>query len=413
MKIGIFGCTADPFTSAHYEIVNKVLNDKLVDKVIVIPTIVNYYRKDKTELFDLASREHIIRHWFEDRIDVILDFHEYELAVNTALYYDNPKDINNRRYFHMLNDIFKRYGKTHEYFTIIGGDSWNNLPKWYNWNELGKETKFIVILRDNGYIKDLAAEHDAYKAQPTHVLELDNAIASISATKIRKQLEDICKGMSTGPAGTPLNIYLDEIDNYKKNKKTYFDKETEYSTIMKIVEENISNFERLLAHTPIFDLIESPEVEAGFRPVQIKSSDWVSIIVEKDRKFLMVKQLRYGLKQEFEEFPCGMLEKDEDVITAGMRELEEETGYKVLDRRSVHYLGKFAANPAFMTNHMHYLHVNLDYALYEEVPTKFDEHEHLTSYWTPKDIAYENFMKSSGSSLMAGAYLQLLKNNIM
>ena len=80
MKVGIFGGTFDPFTRAHYEIVNEILRRKLVDKVLVIPTVVSYYRKDKQEMFNLASRKKIIERWFEGREDVVLDFHEYELA---------------------------------------------------------------------------------------------------------------------------------------------------------------------------------------------------------------------------------------------------------------------------------------------------------------------------------------------
>ena len=107
-----------------------------------------------------------------------------------------------------------------------------------------------------------------------------------------------------------------------------------------------------------------------------------------------------------------MIEKDEDVIDAGLRELEEETGNKILDRRSVHYLGKFAANPAFMTNYMHYLHVNLDWAQYEVKDMKLDSHEHLTAYWTDKKKAFNNFMRSQGSSLMGCAWMLCMKNGI-
>ena len=413
MKIGVFGGTFDPFTSAHYEIVNKVLSDKLVDKVIVIPTIVNYYRTGKTELFDLADREKIIKKWFEGREDVILDFYEYGLLAWNIKEFKADTLLSNRRYYHMLIDIFRRYENYGDvkYFTIVGGDSWDNLSTWYNWKELGKETEFIVVTRYNQDLAYYGDDEEVFKAQPAHAFNLDDRVAEISATKLRKHLEEACEGMSMGPNGTPFNIYLDEIDDYKKTRKTWLDREKEYDSMMKLIGDNVSH-DRLLAHTPIFDLVEAPEVEAGFKPVKVKSQDWVSIIVEKDGKFLMVKQLRYGLNAELEEFPCGMIEKDEDVIDAGLRELEEETGNKILDRRSVHYLGKFAANPAFMTNYMHYLHVNLDWAQYEVKGMKLDSHEHLTAYWTDKKEAFNNFMRSQGSSLMGCAWMLCMKNGI-
>ena len=46
-KVAIFGLTGDPFTVAHREICKQVMDHDLVDELHVIPTIVDYYRKDK------------------------------------------------------------------------------------------------------------------------------------------------------------------------------------------------------------------------------------------------------------------------------------------------------------------------------------------------------------------------------
>lgn len=80
-----------------------------------------------------------------------------------------------------------------------------------------------------------------------------------------------------------------------------------------------------------------------------------------------VKQLRFGTMKEYVEFPCGVVEHDEDPHDAAIRELAEETGIKVIDKSDMTYLGKLAANPGFMTNYMHYWAVNLDNVAYEEV----------------------------------------------
>lgn len=187
MKVGIFGGTFDPFTRAHYEIVNEILRQKLVDKVLVIPTVVSYYRKDKQEMFDLASRKKIIERWFEGREDVVLDFYEYELAVNTSLFYDDPKELDNRRYWHMLQDIKKRYGDANEYLTIVGGDSWNNLSTWYNYEDLLISSTFIVVHRNEFALKDhVSSEHGTFHAN--NVVTIDKCYANVSATELRKSL---------------------------------------------------------------------------------------------------------------------------------------------------------------------------------------------------------------------------------
>ena len=187
MKVGIFGGTFDPFTRAHYEIVNEILRRKLVDKVLVIPTVVSYYRKDKQELFDLDSRKKIIERWFEGREDVVLDFYEYELAVNTSLFYDDPKELDNRRYWHMLQDIKKRYGDANEYLTIVGGDSWNNLSTWYNYEDLLISSTFIVVHRNEFALKDhVSSKHGTFHAN--NVVTIDKCYANVSATELRKSL---------------------------------------------------------------------------------------------------------------------------------------------------------------------------------------------------------------------------------
>ena len=43
---------------------------------------------------------------------------------------------------------------------------------------------------------------------------------------------------------------------------------------------------------------------------------------------LLIRQFRYGPRQEFIEIPAGKIDKNEEPLECGFRELEEETGYK-------------------------------------------------------------------------------------
>ena len=55
-------------------------------------------------------------------------------------------------------------------------------------------------------------------------------------------------------------------------------------------------------------------------------------------KIPLVKQFRYSYKQEMFELPAGKLEKGEDPVIAGIRELEEETGYRAESLTSLGFM---------------------------------------------------------------------------
>jgi 8-oxo-dGTP pyrophosphatase MutT (NUDIX family) len=176
-------------------------------------------------------------------------------------------------------------------------------------------------------------------------LKIDPKYLSISSTKIREQYKN---------KDRPIEQYLGDM---------------------------LSNgvAESIQYTTPIFELVKKTVYGLDFRPVGINSKDWVSTVVEWNGKYKMVKQLRYGLMTEQTEFPCGMIENGERPIDAAIRELREETGIELCNESQIVYLGKYAANPAFMNNFMHYYYVNLDTAEFCQVETEFDEHEDLTS----------------------------------
>lgn len=145
-----------------------------------------------------------------------------------------------------------------------------------------------------------------------------------------------------------------------------------------------------LLKTPIFNVVELDEVEPGFRPIGIDAPNWVSVIVEKDDKFLVVRQLRYGTMKETIEFPSGTVEKGEEARLAAARELLEETGIMV-DSDKLDCILACSPNPAFMMNKKFIYYVNLDKTNYTQTEQYLDEHEHITFKWVDKFVLMDNF----------------------
>ena len=112
---------------------------------------------------------------------------------------------------------------------------------------------------------------------------------------------------------------------------------------------------KLLAHTRILDLQSVPfqhpkrGVKRDF--VIVNAPDWVNVIAHTtDDRLVLVNQFRYGINDFSWELPGGVIERGEDPIIAGVRELLEETGYS---GDQVRILASIHPNPAFIQNHCH------------------------------------------------------------
>lgn len=362
MKIGIFGGTFDPFTKAHAAIVKAAIDQKLVDEVWIVPTVVDYYRNHKTKWLSYEDRitviKNVINHIqadyrYKERIHV--DTTEIEFAENNA-----PYIVNKRRYIDTLNQFI--YNETKydddtfppiEFYTIIGSDSYKNFKTWADWKEILKLSKLIVVNGRDG--------EDIQLDIPKIDLRIDPEYAGISSTEIRKQYM----------FKTYEEYFADAFNN--------------------------SVIESVRYRTPIFDLVKKTVPNLDFHPIGINSKDWVTMIVRYDDDFIMVKQLRYGLMKEQIEFPCGMIENDEEPIDAGIRELKEETGIELLNKDQIHYLGRFAANPAFMNNYMHYFYVDLNTAQFVQLDPARDEHEKISVEFINRQDVIANILDTENN----------------
>ncbi len=83
----------------------------------------------------------------------------------------------------------------------------------------------------------------------------------------------------------------------------------------------------------------------------LSAPDWVNVVpLTKAGEVVLVKQFRYGTNDFSLEVPGGVMEKGEDPVEAGVRELAEETGFgggKATLLASVH------PNPAIQENRCH------------------------------------------------------------
>ena len=363
-RIGIFGCSADPFTLAHREIVKEVLEQKLVDKVIIAPTIVDYHRGDKLPWLSSTEKFSIIHALTEDLYPVFIDKTELnrkdmiqlspeleEHAVKSWRFIDTLLRIK-LECINTCEGIEKK-----EFYPIIGGDSLDNFKTWFAWKDILKQSAgLIAVERDNKPInvKKLVAETPEFDGK-LKVMKIYDGFAEMSASVEREswRKHQPSEYLAWALATIEANKAAGRVDGQEKN---------------------------LLLHTPIFDVVKGPKTMTGLEPVLVDAPEWVCIAVKRGDEFLIEKQFRYGSNCDIEEFPCGMVEKGESPHEAALRELEEETGIRV-ELKCLQYLGATNPNPAFMTNRMHYFYLNLDKCGCEQRERKLDPHEVIGLHW--------------------------------
>jgi 8-oxo-dGTP pyrophosphatase MutT (NUDIX family) len=109
------------------------------------------------------------------------------------------------------------------------------------------------------------------------------------------------------------------------------------------------------ATTRIFDVVHAIYRHPGRSREQdffvINAPDWVNVLALTPAGHLvLVRQFRFGINDFSLEIPGGVMEAGEDPVTAGQRELREESGYVGTGAR---LLGSVHPNPAMQSNRCH------------------------------------------------------------
>lgn len=178
MKIGIFGGTFDPFTVAHTAIVQKAL-EKL-DMVYVVPTTVNYYRKDKRYLFTTDEKAEIIQNF----LCGIKGKTEVSLV---------EKDKSSKWRTIDTVEMFRRKHPGDELYLILGEDSYREFETWFRYGDILQLARLIVFTRKDG------GEFDKYSPELIRLKGFED----VSATSVRQRL-----------IGEIMDLYLSDREYY-------------------------------------------------------------------------------------------------------------------------------------------------------------------------------------------------------
>jgi nicotinate-nucleotide adenylyltransferase len=200
MKIGLFFGSFNPIHHGHLMVASFIANHTDSQQVWLVVSPQNPH-KTQSSLLNEYDRLHLAQLAIEDDAQIKVSDIEFKLpkpsyTIDTLTYLE------------------EKYPQ-HNFFVIMGSDSFQNLPKWKNFEALVKNYQFIVYRRPGFDITEKFGADVTYLEAP--MLEL-------SATLIRNNCKDGITIRYLVPEDVRLEI---ERNNYFKEVvvKTTDDKE--------------------------------------------------------------------------------------------------------------------------------------------------------------------------------------------
>lgn len=135
------------------------------------------------------------------------------------------------------------------------------------------------------------------------------------------------------------------------------------------------------------DVVELPGGNTTERDVVVHHGGVGVIAVTEDGKIPMVRQYRKGIERVSLEIPAGKLEKGEDPLECGMRELKEETGFSA---KEFSLITKIAPTPAYCSEII-YIYEARNLTKEEQ---KLDKDEFLNVEYYTLDELYKKVVSS-------------------
>ena len=162
MKLGIYIGSFNPVHIGHINVVNFLIKNNYIDKVLIVPTL-NYWNKNN--LIDIKHRINMLKFYEDENIKI--------------------DDKNNKYiYTYELMKNLENYYLKYNLYLIIGADNIINFDKWKNYKELLKY-KIIVVNRNGIDIEKYIKKYE----ESNFIIVKNYNFINISSSEIRNDLD--------------------------------------------------------------------------------------------------------------------------------------------------------------------------------------------------------------------------------
>ena len=160
-RVGVYVGSFDPVHLGHKHVIDYLINNNVVDKLIVVPTGDYWDKKLNSPL--------------KDRINMLKYYQSDKVIINDTL--------NNLEYtYEVLNELNKEYNNL---YLVIGADNIKDFHLWKNVDEIVKN-KVVVLGRNNINIDECISKYDKSR----FIMCDDFKEVNISSTEIRELIKE-------------------------------------------------------------------------------------------------------------------------------------------------------------------------------------------------------------------------------
>lgn len=142
MKIALYLGSFNPFHNGHLEVVKTALNDFKMDKVIIVPTMQNSWKK---KVLNISDRLHIIEY--------SLIYGIYKNYIDGSVSWDLiEKELIPPYYSYATLHALKNKYCNDEVFVLVGSDTMKDIPNWMHGEKIIEDYNFLIVDRPRNSI---------------------------------------------------------------------------------------------------------------------------------------------------------------------------------------------------------------------------------------------------------------------
>lgn len=159
MKIALYLGSFNPFHNGHLEVIKTALNDFKMDKVIIVPTMQNPWKKEK--VLDFIKRVYIIQRYFpEEWVVKNYGFYSWREDPFPIEVSEIEKELIPPYYSYATLHALKNKYCNDEIFVLVGSDTIKDIPNWMNGEAIIQDYNFLIVDRprnsvSSSYIREM------------------------------------------------------------------------------------------------------------------------------------------------------------------------------------------------------------------------------------------------------------------